>query len=69
MFYSEKYKLLVDREKIIVSKRKESEFERVLIEKEESEINFPIKLSFQTSENIFFGDKKSFLFFWITRSM
>ena len=52
VFYSEKYKLLIDREKIIVSKRKESDSESVLIEKEESKINFPIKLSFQTSENL-----------------
>jgi len=51
VFYSETHKLLIDREKIFVSKRKKSEVEKIFIEKEESKINFPLKLAFSISEN------------------
>jgi len=63
MFYSEEFKLLVDRNEIIVNKKSEDVISNRLINKLDKEIISPISMKFSVEEEISVENKKTIAFF------
>ena len=63
MFYSDKYKLLVDRNEIIINKKSIEETSDFKINLEDKETNSPISIKFIVSDKIQIENKKSIAYF------
>jgi len=63
MFYSDQYKLLVDRNEIIINKKSIEETSDFKINLEDKETNSPISIKFIVSDKIQIENKKSIAYF------